>query len=293
MLGGGDYHEAWCAREARERRAQGSGQAGTLASAWRAPLGQLAEVATDIGDTTEIRRLWQLLVQLDSTRPPEDRLRFTVAVALHDEEMIADALERLAAANWNGAAIATWPAQMTAGGEGAQYLDTLTAIMWSRALSQDERDGSARFAYEVAMNQGRPRKALGLISSQVPAHSDWHLLRALYWNGVLEDTALMLRRADSTARAPFGPSAAEHRRQLVTTCRLALWRLAHAETRGVAFLLQRLEAGPSMGDSVVRDGSESAVHQYGAGDAGRTARAHGCHGAGRASGFHPAVAPRT
>jgi hypothetical protein len=183
-------------------------------------------------------------------------VRYTTAVALHDEEMIADALDRLAAAGpGSGAIFALMPAQMARGGEGAQYLDTLTAIM----LSQGQRDGAPWGTYDVwypvAMNQGRPRKALGLISSQIPEDSDWHLLRALYWNGVLEDTALMLRRADSTARAPFGPTAAGQRRQLVTACRLALWRLAHGETQSVTFLLQRLEAGLTMGDSVVPEGA--------------------------------------
>jgi len=195
------------------------------------------------------------LVQLDSARPPEDRLRFTVATALHDEEMIADALDRLAAAGYLDAAAATFPAQMSTGGEGAQYLDTLTAIMYSRTRSQDERDNASRFAYKVAMNQGRPRKALSLISRLHPEDTDWHLLPALYWNGVLVDTALVLRRADSTARAPFGPTAAQQRSQLVTTCRLARWRLGRGETDGVALLLQRLEAGLTMGDSVVRDGA--------------------------------------
>jgi len=262
-----------------ERAAQAFEQAVALAPTWRAPLRHLTEVMGDLGDTTETRRLWQALVQLDSTRPPSNRVRYTTAVALHDEEMIADALDRLAASHWSSAAIATLPAQMARGGEGARYLDTLTAIMHSRTRSQNDRDGAANAAYKVAMNRGRPRKALGLISSQFPAHSDWHLLRALYWNGVLEDTALMLRRADSTARAPFGPSAVEQRRQLVTGCRLALWRLAHAETRG------RAHHGGFRGAR----GSESTVHRHDPGDAGRMARAHRRHGAGRARGFHPAV----
>ncbi len=238
-----------------ERAAQAFEQAVALAPTWRAPLRHLTEVMGDLGDTTETRRLWQALVQLDSTRPPSDRVRYNTAVALHDEEMIADALDRLAASHWSSASMAMLPAQMSRGGEGARYLDTLTAIMQSRTRSQNDRDGAAYAAYTVAMNRGRPRKALGLISSQVPAHSDWHLLRALYWNGVLEDTALMLRMADSTARAPFGPSAAEQRDQLVTACRLARWRLARGETGGVAFLLQRLETGLTMGDSVVADGA--------------------------------------
>ena len=87
--------------------------------------------------------MWQALVQFDSTTPPSDRLRFTVASVLDDEEMIADALERLAAAGPGAAGMALWPAQMSAGGKGAQYLDTLTAIMRSRALTQDQRDGSS------------------------------------------------------------------------------------------------------------------------------------------------------
>jgi len=220
-----------------------------LAPTWRAPLNHLTSQFVFRGDTTKLRRVWQSLVQLDSTNPTEIALHFRAASALHDEDMIADALNRLATANWIEAATATMPAQMSAGGEWAQYLDTLTAIMYSRPRSQNERDGAARFGYRVAMNRGRPRKALGLISTLRP--EDWHLLPALYWNGVLVDTAVVLRRADSTARAPFGPTAAERRRQLATVCRLALWRLARGETQGVAFLLQRLEAGLTIGDSVM------------------------------------------
>jgi len=254
LLGEMYYHVAGFLgyRDWLERAAQAFEQAVALAPTWRAPLRHLTEVATDIGDTTEIRRLWQALVQLDSTRPPDDRVRYTTAVSLHDEEMIADALDRLAAAVPGLAGMALLPAQMSRGGEGAQYLDTLIAIMLSRL---NQSDGWPWARYPVAMNQGRPRKALGLISSQVPEDSDWHLLRALYWNGVLVDTALVLWRADSAARAPFGPTAAEQRSQLVTACRLALWRLAHGETQSVTFLLQRLEAGLTMGDSVVPEGA--------------------------------------
>jgi len=256
LLGEMYYHAgALVFTDARERALRAFEQAVALDSTLRAPLNHLTSASIALGDTTKLRRLWQALVQLDSTKPPEVRLRFTVASALQDEEMIADALDRLGAAGYLGAAIATLPAQMSADGEWAQYLDTLTAIMHSRTRSQDERDDAARFAYKVAMNQGRPRKALGLISSLYPEDSDWHLMPASYWNGLLEDTALVLRRADSAARAPFGPAAAEQRSQLITTCRLARWRLARGETDGAALLLQRLEAGLTMGDSVVRDGA--------------------------------------
>jgi hypothetical protein len=127
--------------------------------------------------------------------------------------------------------------------------------MRSRTRTEDERNDASWFGYVVALNQGRPREAMGLYSNRVPQDSDWHLLKVLYWNGVIEDIELVLRRADSTARAPFGPTAAEQWSQLRTTCWLALWRTGRGETSGVGSLLQRLEAGLTMGDSVVPDGA--------------------------------------
>jgi hypothetical protein len=173
-------------------------------------------------------------------------------VALADAEMRDDALGRLAAHDWYVAGYATVFAQTD---RGAEYLDTLTTIMQSRTRTEDERNTASWFGYVVALNQGRPREAMGLRSSRIPQDSDWHLLKVLYWNGVIEDIELVLRRADSTARAPFGPTAAEQRSQLSTTCWLALWRSGRGETSGVASLLQRLQAGLTMGDSVVANGA--------------------------------------
>jgi hypothetical protein len=136
---------------------------------------------------------------------------------------------------------------------GVQYLDTLTAIMHSTALTRRERNAAADYGFVAAMNRGRPREALGL--SNRPVDPEQYLETVLYWNGLVDDIELVLQRADSTARAPFGPTAAEQRGQLLTACRLAWWRLARGETGGVPFLMQRLEAGLIMGDSVVRDGA--------------------------------------
>jgi len=213
-------------------------------------LGHLTQIAIKDGDTTEIRRRWQSSMRLTSW--DRNQLRFHAAVALGDEEMRADALDWIAVQDWF---VAAWTTVFAQTDRGAEYLDTLIAITQSRARTQDERDGAAWFGYAVAMNRGRPREALGLMSSQVSDDSDWLLAQALYWNGHLEDTTLVLRRADSTARAPFGPTAREQRRQLKTVCRLARWRLARGETGGVVPLLQRLEAGLTMGDSVVPDGA--------------------------------------
>jgi len=233
----------------QERATQAFERAAALDSTWVAPLAQLMQLATRAGDTTEIRRLWQSLEQLDSTSWTRDAIRFSAAVALGDDEMRAHALDRLAAQIWPAAAWATVFAQTDGG---AEYLDTLTAIMQSRPLpTQDERIQAAWFGYAVAMNTGRPREALGLISSRIPQDSHWHLEPALYWNGLMEDPELVLQRADSTARAPLSPTAAGQRRQLRAACRLARWRLARGETSGVAPLLQRLETGLTMGDSVV------------------------------------------
>jgi len=88
-----------------------------------------------------------------------------------------------------------------------------------------------------------------------PQDPEHYLDDVLYWNRPLEDTELVLQREDSTARAPLGPTAAQQRGQLVAACRLARWRLANGETSGVASLLQRLEAGLTMGDSVVPHGA--------------------------------------
>ena len=203
----------------------------------------------------EIRRLWELLVRLDSTSTDNSGLRFRAAVRLGDEEMIAEALDRLAA-QWGPAALATVFAQRYR--EAVEYLDTLTAIMQSNALTRRERSNTAWYEYFAAMNRGRPREALGILldgKQYDQAAAEQYLEPVLYWNGLLEDIELVLQRADSTARAPFGPTAAEQRGQLATACRLAWWRLARGETAGVPFLLQRLEAGLIMGDSVVRDGA--------------------------------------
>jgi len=212
------------------------------------PLWHLTQLATRDGDTTEIRRLWQSYVQLDSTSFLSDQLRFMSAVALTDEEMRADALDRLAG-TFRSASVATYFAQMYGG---AEYLDTLTAIVRSRARTQDERTLASRRGYGVAMNRGRPREASGLAPQD---HPEQFLDDVLYWNRPLEDTELVLQREDATARAPLGATAAQQRLQLVTACRLARWRLAHGETRGVASLLQRLEAGLTMGNSVVPEGA--------------------------------------
>jgi len=234
--------------DAFERAEQAFERAVALDSTYVAPLKHLTQLVTKGGDTTKIRRLWQLSLQLDSTTYRSDQLRFSVALALGDEEMRADALDRLATQGWLAAAEASLFAQTD---RGAEHLDTLIAIMQSRAGTQNERDGAAWYGYVAAMNRGRPRHALSLISNIWPENSEWHLLKALYWNGLLKDTALVLHQADSIARAPFGPTAVQRRGQLVTACRLARWRLAQGEMTGVATLLQRLEAGLTMGDSVV------------------------------------------
>ncbi len=233
--------------DAPERAARAFERALVLDPTYVPPLWHLTQLATRDGDTTEIRRLWQSYVQLDSTSILSDQLRFMSAVALTDEEMRAVALDRLAG-TFRSASVATYFAQMYGG---AEYLDTLTAIMQSRARTQDERTLASWSGYAVAMNRGRPRKALGL-EPQDPEH---YLDDVLYWNRPLEDIELVLQLEDSTTRAPLPPTAAQQRGQLVTACRVARWRLAHGETSGVESLLQRLEAGLTMGDSVVPRGA--------------------------------------
>jgi len=131
--------------------------------------------------------------------------------------------------------------------------ERIAEAMGRRAVSRTERSLAAITKVSVALNGGRPVRALAA-SSELPDIIRGHqfdfwdrrtvpVYAALYWEG---DSAAGARAASELAWFTEAPPATEPRaltRQYTALCAVEQWRLQHGDTRTTARTIQRLTSG--------------------------------------------------
>jgi DNA-binding SARP family transcriptional activator len=221
-----------------------------LDSSFVAPIGGLLELAAFDRNAAEVRRLAAMYLARDSVGAQADYVRWRVAVVSRDEAVLRTMRAQFASLDLETLARIQMTSQVA--GVAAEDADRASDAILQRVGERTQRQIALHNAFWLALNRGRPAKALYVLDRKrdVDPNDDLrlaHTLRgALFGDGDLaagENSARMLEKRigwppQSAGRAPI--SAAQVTQGIFS---IALWRLWRGDTTGASEAIAQLRSG--------------------------------------------------
>ena len=212
---------------------------------------RLAELSIITGNLPVAERLLRRLPDGDTATDRAAFLRWRLALANHDERALADARKHLPQANRQNAREIWLVTQLegVAVDDASRALDVLRA----RATRRGDRATVAAGEYLLAMNQGRPQKAVGALRRSIPEDEAYftpiiqsQIVRDGMFGGGNGAAAIEavndLSSAIRNAGANPAPTAIDMAAEYVQRCAVEEWRLDHLNADSAAATVRRLRA---------------------------------------------------
>lgn len=230
--------------DAHDRAADAFRRAIALDSAFAPALEHLLMLAARAGDTTETQRVGELYLALDSLSEGAAAVRWRMAAALDQQDVIADLLRDRHNLTPQSAYSITMISQLD--GLDMDVAESFTMASLERATGRAERQVQLMTAHDLALNRGRPSQALALteemaaVESSPRQHLRERMRDALFWDGDVPAGADAARQLERAVAAPMPTERPERLAYTADLCMLELWKVMRGDTGSVRASVGRL-----------------------------------------------------